>query len=148
MKKAKTSCIGLAIAALLLAFTGGANAWVAVGRPVPVHPVYHPPYYHPPTGCYGCGAAAGAMVGMAVGAAVATAAQPKAVVVQQPGTVVVQQPAYAVQGSLPLGSQLAVLPPGVNNVVVSGVTYYQSGANWYRPYYGSSGVYYEVVPAP
>ena len=36
------------------------------------YPVYHPPTYVPyySTGCYGCAAAAGAVVGMAVGAAV------------------------------------------------------------------------------
>ena len=33
-------------------------------------------------------------------------------------------------------------------MVVNGVHYYQSGPTWYKPYYGSSGVYYEVVPAP
>ena len=33
-------------------------------------------------------------------------------------------------------------------VVVNGTTYYQAGPTWYKPYFGSSGVYYEVVPAP
>jgi hypothetical protein len=40
------------------------------------------------------------------------------------------------------------LPPGANSMVVNGVHYYQAGPTWYKPYYGSSGVYYEVVPAP
>ena len=33
-------------------------------------------------------------------------------------------------------------------MVVNNVQYYQNGATWYRPYFGSAGVYYEVVPAP
>jgi hypothetical protein len=40
------------------------------------------------------------------------------------------------------------LPPGAGSMVVNGVTYYQAGPTWYKPYFGSSGVYYEVVPAP
>ena len=34
------------------------------------------------------------------------------------------------------------------DMVVNGTHYYQAGPNWYKPYFGSSGVYYEVVPAP
>jgi hypothetical protein len=152
MKHTKTSLIGLALAAGLLASPGGANAWVAAaggyGRGAVAVGGYHPAYYHPPTGCYGCGAAAGAVVGMAVGAAVVSASQPKTVVVAQPAVVYAPPPGYYAPGNLPLGSQFAVLPPGSNSMVVNGVTLYQNGPTWYRPFYGSSGVYYEVVPAP
>ena len=40
------------------------------------------------------------------------------------------------------------LPPGARGMTVNGAQYYQSGPNWYKPYFGSSGVYYEVVPTP
>ena len=49
---------------------------------------------------------------------------------------------------MPLGTQVAALPGGSRSMVVNGVNYYQAGPTWYKPYYGSSGVYYEVVPAP
>ena len=48
----------------------------------------------------------------------------------------------------PIGSQFASLPPGSRSMVVNGTQYYQNGANWYKPYHGSNGVYYEVVQAP
>lgn len=151
MMQGRTGFIGLVLAAGLLASAGTTHAWVAAGgfyHPV-YHPAYyHPPYYHPPSTCYGCGAAAGAVVGMAVGAAVASAARPTTVVVQPAPTVYVQQPSYYVDGSVPIGSQFAVLPPGATSMVVNGVNYYQSGPNWYKPYFGSSGVYYQVVLAP
>ena len=57
-------------------YPSGATAYHPPGYPAyPTYPVYHPPvavpYYS--TGCYGCAAAAGAVVGMAAGAAVASA---------------------------------------------------------------------------
>ena len=59
------------------------------------------------------------------------------------------QPApYVVQGNLPLGTQVAALPGGARSMVENGANYYQAGPTWYKPYLGSSGVYYEVVPAP
>ena len=48
----------------------------------------------------------------------------------------------------PIGSQFASLPPGSRSMVVNGTQYYQNGANCYKPYHGSNGVYYEVVQAP
>ena len=54
-------------------YPGGATAY----RPpaYPAYPVYHPPVAVPAysSGCYGCAAAAGAVVGVAAGAAVASA---------------------------------------------------------------------------
>ncbi len=163
MKQIKTLVLGLAVVAGSLVSPSDARAWVAArggwgggvavgGFHPPAYGGYHPPYYggyHPPYagGCYGCGAAAGAVAGLAVGAAIASSAQP-AVVVAQPAPVYVQQPTYVTQGNLPLGTQVASLPPGAGSMVVNGVTYYQAGPTWYKPYFGSSGVYYEVVPAP
>jgi hypothetical protein len=74
------------------------------------------------------------------GAAIANASRPATVVVQQPATVVVQQPAYYTQGNLPMGTQLAALPPASTSMVVNGVNDYQSGPSWYKPYFGSSRV--------
>jgi hypothetical protein len=93
---------------------------------------------------------------MAVGAAIASSAYntyPSTVVVQQPAPVYVQQPTYVqppayAAGNMPIGTQLAALPAGAGSMVVNGVTYYQAGPTWFKPYFGSSGVYYEVVPAP
>jgi hypothetical protein len=151
MKQIKTLVLGVAVVAGSLIPLSAANAWIAAaggwrGGAVAVggfHP-YHP--YYRPAGCYGCGAAAGAVAGMAVGAAIADASRP-AVVVQQPA-VVVQPPPVIVQSGMPLGTQLAALPGDARSMVVNGVHYYQSGPTWYKPYFGSSGVYYEVVPAP
>ncbi|MBL8395469.1 MAG: hypothetical protein JNK99_12105 [Candidatus Accumulibacter sp.] len=156
----KTLILGVVVVATVLLPLNDANAWVAAGRGwggrgfVAAGPGYHGAYYHGSAyyhgGCYGCGAAVGAAAGLAVGAmagaAIASAAQP-AVVVQQP-VYAVQQPVYAVQGNLPLGTQVATLPPGSRSMRVNGVNYYQNGPTWYKPYFGSSGVYYEVVPAP
>ena len=57
-------------------YPSGATAYHPPGYPAyPTYPAYHPPvavpYYS--SGCYGCAAAAGAVVGMAAGAAVASA---------------------------------------------------------------------------
>jgi hypothetical protein len=150
MKPVKYLPIGALVVASLLLPLQDANAWVAAARggwggrgAVAVGGGYHGAYYHG-GGCYGCGAAVGAVAGLAVGTAIASAAQPATVVVQQP----IQQPSYYSPGYLAVGSQVAGLPPGSNSMVVNGQQYYQSGPTWYRPYFGSSGVYYEVVPAP
>ncbi len=151
MKPIKTLVLGLAASASVLVPLTDANAWVAAGG---YHGGayyhgggYHGGAYYHGGGCYGCGAA-GLAVGMMAGAAIASSAKPTTVVVQQPTTVVVQQPAYVVQGNLPIGTQVAALPPGASSMVVNGTNYYQSGPTWYKPYFGSSGVYYEVVPTP
>lgn len=152
MKPAAKLTIGVALAASLLNAAPDAMAWVAAARGWGGHGVvaaggYHPAYYHPAyyhPACYGCGAAAGAVAGLAVGAAAGAAIASST----QPTTVVVQQPTYVTQGNVPLGTQVAALPPGARSMAVNGVTFYQSGPTWYKPYFGSSGVYYEVVPAP
>ena len=162
MNRMKTLAVGIALVAGALAPLADANAWVAAaggwrGGAVPVGGYRPYPYYRPPGGCYGCGAAVGAVAGLAVGAAVASAAAPVYVappvyaappVYVAPPPVVVSQPAYVVPAGMPLGTQLASVPAGASRMVVNGVTYYQYGPTWYKPYYGSSGVYYEVVPTP
>jgi len=154
MTQSKTTLLGLAVVASLLIPLTDANAWVAARGFHGYHGYhgavavggFHGGYYHG-GGCYGCGAA-GLAVGMMTGAAIANASRPSTVVVQQPATVVVQQPAQVVQGNLPVGTQVASLPSGASSMVVNGTHYYQSGPTWYKPYFGSSGVYYEVVSAP
>jgi hypothetical protein len=146
MKQFKTVFSVIAVMVSVVVPLTDANAWVAAaggyrGGFVAVggfHPVYHPAYVS--GGCYGCAAAAGAVVGMAVGAAIASSAPPPAVYVQQP--------TYVAQGNLPIGTQVATVPAGSNSIVVKGTHYYQHGATWYQPFFGSSGVYYQVVPAP
>ena len=157
MKHLKTYIFSVAVLAALFAPVCDANAWVAAGRGyggrgfVAAGGGYHGAYYggYHGGGCYGCGAAAGVAAGMAVGtlagAAIAGASQPATVYVQP--EVVVQQPAYS-SDNMPIGTQLASLPPGSRSMTVNGVKYYQNGPTWFKPYFGSSGVYYEVVPAP
>lgn len=154
MKSIKKFMLACTVVAGALVPLSGANAWVAAGGYHGAVAVggYHGAYYggyH--GGCYGCGAAVGAVAGMAVGAAIASSAYPAyppTVVVQQPAPVYVQQPTYVAQGNLPIGTQVATVPPGSNYMTVNGTNYYQYGATWYQPFYGSSGVYYQVVPAP
>jgi hypothetical protein len=46
------------------------------------------------------------------------------------------------------GTQVTMLPPGSVAINVNGTTEYECGPVWYMPYFGSNGVYYEVVPPP
>lgn len=118
---------------------------------------YHPPgaYYPRPYpvpvygGGYSSGQVAGAAVaGMAVGA-MAGAAVASSKSSQQPTTVVVEQtgsPAYP--ANMPIGTQVSSLPGNCQNASISGAEYYICGNNWFKPYFGNSTVYYQVVPAP
>ena len=148
---------------------GGAEHTTAYGttayRPPAygAYPVYHPPTYVPyySSGCYGCAAAAGAVVGMAVGAAAASsstaaatstayssgyAAGTAAATAPPPGatttTVTTTTTSYA------MGVHYATLPPGAMSITKNGTAYYLSGNTWFKPVYGAGGVYYTVVPAP
>ena len=114
----------------------------------PAYPVYHPPVAVPAysAGCYGCAAAAGAVVGVAAGAAVASA-----------NTAAATSTAYAAgvaagAASAPvayaMGVNYAVLPSGASPANVGGATYYIVGNTWFKPMYGANGVYYRVVPTP
>lgn len=127
------------------------NAYGATAYRPPAYPAY--PVYHPPvavpvysSGCYGCAAAAGAVVGVAAGAAVASA-----------NTAAATSNAYAAgvaagAASAPvayaMGVNYAVLPYGASPANVGGATYYIVGNTWFKPMYGANGVYYRVVPTP
>jgi hypothetical protein len=111
----------------------------AGGAYYPYHPPVAVPYYAS-SGCYGCAAAAGAVVGMAAGAAVAsantTAAYNAGVAAGASAT------AYA------MGVSYAALPGGCTTANVQGQAYYVCGNNWFQPSYGANGVFYRVVPTP
>ena len=114
------------------------------------HPVlvpaygYRPPVYYGYSGYSSGQVAAAGVAGLAVGAMAGAAAASRQA--PAPTTVVVQQPMNPSQ--LPLGTNLNNLPGGCVNVKVSSTQYYQCGMNWFRPYFGSNGAYYQVVPAP
>jgi hypothetical protein len=93
---------------------------------------------------WGDNAVAGLVVGTALGAVAVGAAQPDTIVVEQPSQTVIQQ----VPASLPIGTQVASLPPGSKGTNVEGTLYYQFNGTWYKPYFGGSGVYYQVVQPP
>ncbi|MEI8345016.1 MAG: hypothetical protein WCG06_02980 [Candidatus Omnitrophota bacterium] len=98
-------------------------------------------YYNRGDYGWGWGAADAAIAGVAI----AEASQPTTVVVEQSSD---SQPQQIVSGQPPLGAQVTVLPPGSAAQNVNGVVAYQCGNVWYKPFFGSSGVYYEVVPSP
>ncbi len=115
----------------------GGTAYHPAGYPAyPTYPAYHPPVavatYS--TGCYGCAAAAGAVVGVMAGSAVATAGMARASV-----------PA---SGSWVMGMNYAALPAGSKQINTNGAVYYVNGSVWFQPAYGANGVYYTVVPTP
>ena len=126
----------------------------AAGRGYPGAPAagYHPPVpaygYRPPVNVnYGYSSgqvAAAGVAGLAVGAMAGSAAAKSAP--PPPTTVVVQQPMNPSQ--FPLGTNLNNLPGGCVNVQVGSTQYYECGVNWFRPYFGGNGAYYQVVPAP
>ena len=103
---------------------------------------YHPPYYS--SGYSGGDVAAAGIAGLAVGAmaGAAMASQPP----PPPTTVVIQQP--MAPAPLMIGMSQAYLPGGCVNISLSSGQYYECGPNWFKPYFGSNGVYYQVVPAP
>jgi len=104
--------------------------------------VYRPPVYYGSTGYSGATVAAAGVAGLAVGAMVGAAAASNAA----PTTVIVQQP--MAPAYMPLGTSLSYLPGGCNSININSGQYYQCGPNWFRPFFGSNGAYYQVVPAP
>ena len=108
---------------------------------------YHPPVAVPYYGstCYGCAAAAGAVVGLAAVAAISSA-----------NTTAVANNAYnagVVAGATAqyaMGVSYASLPTGCAEAQVNSSTYYVcAGSNTcFTPSYGANGVYYKVVSAP
>jgi hypothetical protein len=86
-----------------------------------------------------------------VGAAAASSSPD--VIVEQPTTTVIQQTqpaqqAQTVPGAPAYGTTVTTLPSGCIERDVKGIKAYQCGQVWYRPYFGQSGVYYEVVSPP
>jgi hypothetical protein len=134
--KTRLASAGVVIGAMGLSVRPAA-AWIACGG------FYRPPVVvcHPAP-CY-AGVGAAAVAGFAVGAAVASAAHPTVVVAPQP-VVVAPAPVYAP----PIGTSVTVLPPGSQATTIGGVHYYLCAGAWYRPFFGSNGVYYEVVSPP
>ncbi len=150
-------------------YPGGATYYHPPGA-YPVYPAYHPPvavpYYS--TGCYGCAAAAGAVVGVAAGAAIASASSAAAssnayaagVAAGSANTAAATTGAYNAgvaagvaaaapsQGNYMMGLNYAALPAGAASVQKNGTTYYISGNTWFKPSFGANGVYYTVVPTP
>ncbi len=106
---------------------------------------YHPPAYYGSSGYSSGQVAAAGVAGLAVGAMMGAAAASNAAP-PPPTTVVIQQP--MAPPPLMLGTSLTYLPGGCVNINISSGQYYECGANWFKPYFGSNGVYYQVVPAP
>jgi hypothetical protein len=103
----------------------------------------------PDDGWYRYGAADEALAGMmmitAMGAvSAANSSDSNTVIIEQP-----QAPAAPQQPAIPsIGAQVLALPEGCQGRNIEGTLYYQSGSAWYRPYFGASGVYYQVVEPP
>lgn len=111
-------------------------------------PAYAAPHYYgsPYNATTGEVAAAG-MAGMAVGAMAGSASAKKQQSSSTTQTASAAQPA-TISSPLPTGTQLSALPAGCTNAVVKSVEYYGCGPNWFKPVFGSNGVYYQVVPQP
>lgn len=118
---------------------------------------YHPPatvnYYG--SGCYNCGgwdAAGAAVAGAVVGATVATAAESansstETTNAYNAGVAAGSAQAGAAE-TYTMGAMYPKLPAGCVEPKVQGVAYYLCGNTWFQPVFGSSGVYYKVVPTP
>jgi hypothetical protein len=89
---------------------------------------------------------AGLAAGAVVGSAVARASTPA--VVFAPAPVVVAPAPVVVAPAIPIGSIYYSLPYGAQSANINGVQYYVAGGVYYRPYFGSNGVYYQVVANP
>ena len=96
-------------------------------------------------GGWGWGAADDALAGIAVGAAIANSSQPSTVIIEQPQAPASQQ---MVTGAPAYGTDVTTLPSGAVSRNIHGTMAYEANNVWYRPYFGSNGVYYEVVSPP
>ena len=147
-------------------YPGGATAYHAPGAYYGGYYGYHPPvavpYYS--SSCYGCAAAAGAVVGLATGAAIASAnnaaATSNAYAAGAANTAAATSAAYnagVAQGAMAsaaavtyeMGVAYASLPANCGEAVMSGTNYYVCANNvWFKPSFGANGVFYRVVPTP
>ena len=115
------------------------------------YPAYHPPVavpYYSASGCYGCAAAAGAVVGVAAGAAVASASAAAASSNAYNAGVAAGAAAASTPAVYAMGVNYATVPAGCAPAAVQGTTFYVCGNTWFQPIYGANGVYYRVVPTP
>jgi hypothetical protein len=140
---------GAAGAGVAHTYPGGATAYRPPVPGYPAYPAYHPPVAVPvySSGCYGCAAAAGAIVGVAAGAAVASA-NTAAASANAYSAGVAAGAAASAPAAYAMGVNYAVLPPDCTPATVGGVTYYLYGNTWFKPQFGANGVYYRVVPTP
>ncbi len=149
----------------------GAYHTTYYGATAPVYPAYHAPVavpYYSASGCYGCAAAAGAVVGMATGAAVASSEAAATTSAYNAGVAAgassattsvynagvaagaasASGAAVPASGNYVMGVNYASLPNGCKKASVDSGTYYLCGNAWFKPAFGANGVYYRVVPAP
>ena len=100
-------------------------------------------------GWYNYGAADEALAGMmmvtAMGTVAAKSSDTDTIIIEQPASPAPQQQQPVIPS---IGDQVSMLPQGCQARNVNGVLLYQSGTAWYRPYFGSGGVYYQVVQPP
>jgi len=145
-------------------YPGGATAYHAPGYGYGYggYGAYHPPvavpYYS--SGCYGCAAAAGAVVGLATGAAIASAntsaVASSAYAAGAANTAAATSSAYsagvaagATAAHYEMGVAYASLPSQCGEANIQGANYYVCGSDtWFKPSFGANGVFYRVVPTP
>ena len=161
-----TTTVGRAGYGAVTTTPGGASYYHPPAYPAyPAYAAYHPPvavpYYS--SGCYGCAAAAGAVVGVAAGAAIASSANAAAtsnayaagVATGSANSAAAYQSGYAAGATTTAapanwvtGASYASLPAGSMAVQKNGTTYYLNGNTWFQPAFGANGVHYTVVAAP
>ena len=131
-----------------LALPTQSDAWVAYGRAGWGRCCWHTGY------CCG-GVSTGTSVavgctGLAVGARVIPVATPTVVVSTPayPAPYYYSDPPVVVPPVAPVGSIYYSLPAGAQAANINGIQYYVLGSTYFRPFFGSNGVYYEVVPNP
>ena len=128
---------------------GGSAAWSHPTYGYGYHPPaygYRPPVYYGSSGYSSGDVAAAGIAGLAIGAMAGAAKASQTP--PPPTTVVIQQPWAPPPMAMPLGTTLYSLPGNCVNINISSGQYYECGMNWFKPYFGSNGAYYQVVPAP
>ena len=85
---------------------------------------------------------------MAIGAAIGAASQPSTIIVENE-VPAASSPEQASSNAMPqIGTQVTTIPSGAVSKNVNGIMAYECKGAWYRPYFGSNGVYYVVVSPP
>ena len=141
--------ITVTLAGAVLALPTPTNAWVAYGHTTYVRAGGG---YHAGYSCGGVStgtAVAAGVTGSVVGAAIAKSSHPP--LWWRPAYATpyyVAPPPVVVVPVAPVGSIYYSLPYGAKSASVNGTHYYVLGITYYRPFFGSNGVYYQVVPNP